>query len=85
MNTIESTIKEEIEEILYLIASNSYNDMYSSIDYGYANKYLEYSLGALINISNKLQIDISSLKGRYCDYTVSIKDYDSLDELLRHL
>ena len=67
------------------MACNSYNTMYSSANYDYANKYLEYSLGVLLKIAKDFGIPFDGIEVEYCGYLKSVDDFKSLDELLDYL
>ena len=83
-NYTESLIKR-IEDVLTRIACNSYNDMYSSCDYIYANKYLEASLASLLSVAKDLNIDTTKIKSSWCGYEVEAKEFEDFEEYVKSL
>lgn len=75
----------KMEDILYKIAYNQYQEMYSSMSYGCENKYLEFSIAPLISLASDLNIEISGVRGCYCGNTVFAHNYLTLEEQLERM
>ena len=85
MKNYAETLIKRIEDVLTKIAYNCYNDIHSSCDYSYANKYLKASLAALLSVAKDLNIDITNIKSSWCGYEVEAKEFEDFEEYVKYL